>query len=72
MKDIVKTSKPCYIDPIPTELLRLCLDKLLPYLAEIVNKIFIEANPLLKKCGLLNRNVFNNFKPVSKFSQEAF
>ena len=67
-------NKQCDSDPIPTWLLKECLDPLLPILTLLVNKslelgYFPEAwknalvTPLLKKLGL--ELVFPNFRPVS-------
>ena len=77
---LIKNSAPksCDIDPIPTLLLKLCQDELLPVITHIVNTslscstvpkqlklAFIR--PLLKKL-LLDPEVLKNFRPVSNLS----
>ena len=68
-------SKSCELDPIPTDLLKRCIDPLLPVITTIINKSletstvpdsFKEAivRPLLKKPGL-DKEVFKNYRPVS-------
>ena len=67
-------NKHCDLDPMPTWLLKECLDPLLPVLTLLINKslelgYFPEAwknalvTPLLKKLGL--ELIFPNFRPVS-------
>ena len=76
VRKLIKQSpnKQCSSDPIPTWLLKECLDSLLPVLTLLVNKslqigYFPEkwknalVKPLLKKLGL--ELVFPNFRPVS-------
>ena len=76
VRKLIKQSpnKQCSSDPIPTWLLRECLDSLLPVLTLLVNKslqigYFPEewknalVKPLLKKLGL--ELVFPSFRPVS-------
>jgi len=68
-------SKSCSLDPIPTWLLKDCLDALLPIITEIVNLSLSSATvpedykkaiiiPLLKKI-LLDPEILKNFRPVS-------
>ena len=68
-------SKCCHLDPIPTDLLKECLDSLLSPLVRIINT-FLEAcivpssfkaatvTPLLKKAGL-DQEEMKNYRPVS-------
>ena len=68
----------CQLDPIPTSLLKIILDVLLPVLTSIVNMSFAEAHfpddfklalvlPLLKKLGL-DLEVLKHFRPVSNLA----
>ena len=68
-------TKSCLLDPIPTFLLRDCLDILLPSITKLVNYSLIEGsfpnavkkavvNPLIKKASL-PRNDLKNYCPVS-------
>ena len=68
-------NKSCELDPLPTWLLKECLDELLPLITGIVNsslksgsvpKEFKSARirPLLKKSGL-DQNLLKNYRPVS-------
>lgn len=80
VKKIVSRSanKSCGLDPLPTWLLKMCEDELLPYLGAIINESLTSAvmpneyklahlNPLLKKIGLdiVDKN---NFRPVSNLA----
>ncbi len=67
-------SASCDLDPIPTDLLKQCIDILLPVLTKMINLslstgIFPDAwklalvIPLIKKLGL--ELIFNNYRPVS-------
>ena len=71
-------SKSCALDPIPTVLLKSCLDVLLPVLCSMVNKSFDTTSmpesmktalvtPLLKKPSLDEENR-KNYRPVSNLS----
>ena len=71
-------TKSCSLDPIPTALLKKCLDPLLPGLQAIVNLslqngIYPEAfkvasvTPILKKQGLDIKNL-SNYRPVSNLA----
>ena len=71
-------SKYCTLDPIPTSLVKNCLDTLLPTIYRIVNLSlqtscvlddFKQAivNPLIKKQSLYKEN-FKNYRPVSNLS----
>ena len=77
VREIIQKSpnKSCELDPIPTWLLKDCLDELLPLITDIVNtsmkagsvpKDFKSARirPLLKKSGL-DPNLLKNYRPVS-------
>ena len=68
-------SKSCELDPIPTWLLKLCIDELLPLLTSIINKSFEYGvfpikfkqaliRPLLKKHNL-DPEELKNYRPVS-------
>lgn len=68
-------SKSCELDPMPTYILKLCLNEVLPVITEIVNKSISESvvptdfkqaivRPLLKKPGL-DKDNFKNYRPVS-------
>ena len=69
-------SKHCELDPIPTHLLKSCLNELLPAMTNIVNRSLSESHvpstinkeaivrPLLKKPSL-DREVLKNYRPVS-------
>ena len=70
-------TKSCSLDPIPTSLLKDCLDILLPSITKLVNYPFIEGSfpnsfkkvvviPLIKKASL-PRNNLKNYRPVSGF-----
>ena len=71
-------SKSCELDPIPTWLLKQCLDHLLPVITKIVNLSLSSGHlpddlknailrPLIKK-ALLDSNVLKNFRPVSNLT----
>ncbi|XP_053379322.1 E3 ubiquitin-protein ligase DZIP3-like [Mercenaria mercenaria] len=71
-------NKSCELDPLPTWLLKKCLDELLPLITNIINtsmelgyvpKEFKSARirPLLKKPGL-EPNILKNYRPVSNLS----
>ena len=77
MKKIIlkSNSKCCALDPIPTSLLKSCLDMLLPVICRNVNQSMIFANvpsdfksaivtPLIKKASLDKENM-KNYRPVS-------
>ena len=77
VRKIIMNSKAttCKLDPIPTSLLKILIDVLLPILTIIVNLSFEDASfplelkkaliiPLLKKLGI-DPEIFNNFRPVS-------
>ena len=68
-------SKSCSLDPIPTSILKLCLDELTPVLTLFVNTFLEFADftpelkrafvlPLLKK-AILDCEILKNFRPVS-------
>ena len=72
------SSKSCSLDPIPTSILKLCLDELTPVLTLIVNTSLELADffpelkrafilPLLKK-AILDCEILKNFRPVSNLS----
>ena len=71
-------SKYCTLDPIPTSLVKSCLDTLLPTICRIVNLSLQTScvpdnfkhaivNPLIKKQSLDKEN-FKNYRPVSNLS----
>ena len=71
-------SKTCSIDPMPTNLVKECLDVLAPFLVRIVNCSFDSGifphhckeaiiRPLIKKVGL-DTNDLKTFRPVSNCS----
>ena len=77
IRDIIKKSpsKSCELDPLPTYLLRLCLDQLLPLITTIINRSLAESKvpqcfkralvrPLLKKPSL-DKEILKNYRPVS-------
>lgn len=80
MGQIIKDlpSKTCELDPIPTTLLKDCLDVLIRPITDIIN-MSIESGtvptsfkqaivrPLIKKDGL-DKNCLNNYRPVSNLS----
>ena len=80
MKKIIihSNSKCCSLDPIPTSLLKNCLDSLIPIICNIINlslqtscvpNNFKNAivTPLIKKQSLDKEN-FKNYRPVSNLS----
>lgn len=71
-------SKSCELDPMPTFLLKPCLDSLLPLITSIINKCLTESKvpesfktaivrPLLKKPGL-DKEIMKNYRPVSNLN----
>ena len=71
-------TKSCSLDPVPTTIVKECLDELLPLLTVMTNMSlqtgeFADAwkealvNPLLKCSGL--DLIFKNFRPVSNLRQ---
>ena len=72
------SNKSCELDPLPTDLLKQCIDVLLPCITNIVNASLESGTmplllknavvrPLLKKHGL-DSEVLKNFRPVSDLS----
>ncbi|KAK6176278.1 hypothetical protein SNE40_014590 [Patella caerulea] len=63
--------KSCSLDPMPTNLVKSCIDVLAPHLLSIVNSSFSTGVAvicfLLKKAGL-DKEVFKNYRPVSNCS----
>ena len=68
-------TKSCELDPLPTKLLKPCLDPVLPSITDIVNKSLSEqcvpasfkqaiVRPLLKKPNL-DKEMHKNYRPVS-------
>ena len=68
-------NKSCELDPIPTWLLKSCIDELLPVLTKIINSSLDSAyvpksfkrsriRPLIKKPSL-DQNTLKNYRPVS-------
>jgi len=71
-------TKSCDLDPIPTWLLKECLDELLPILTTLLNASLLESTvpsdlkhahvrPLLKKSGL-DTEVLKSYRPVSNLT----
>ena len=71
-------SKTCELDPIPTWLLKKCIDSLIPVITKIVNLSFETSTmpsnlkeailaPLLKKMTL-DGEIFKNFRPISNLA----
>ena len=80
MKKIImsSTNKSCDLDPLPTVLLKACLDTLLKPITDILNASLCSGlfpddfknthvNPLLKKTSLPKEDL-NSYIPVSNFS----
>jgi hypothetical protein len=46
-------TKSCELDPIPTSLLKQCLDSMLPIITEIINRSFFKRNraSLIQECN---------------------
>ena len=72
---IDSSTKHCDLDPIPTALLKTCIDDVLPCITHIINDSLTSGvvpacykdalvKPLLKKPGL-DHNILKNFRPVS-------
>ena len=72
---LTSASKSCISDPIPTFLLKECLDELLPSITQIINTSLASASvpdvfkravvtPVLKK-STLDPDLLSNFRPVS-------
>ena len=72
MKSPVKS---CELDPVPTWILKECLDHVLPIITAIINKSLSESlvpssfkksllRPLLKKPGL-DKEILKNYRPIS-------
>ena len=68
-------TKSCCLDPIPTQMVKECLDILLPLITRIINQSFSTASvpkhlklaavtPILKKANL-NADLMKNFRPIS-------
>lgn len=68
----------CNLDPLPADLLKQCLNEILPFVTEIVNLSLKNADvprelkvaivkPLIKKMSL-NPEEFKNYRPVSNLS----
>ena len=77
VKRIITNSanKTCDLDPIPTRLLKQCLDHFVPLITAMINKSLATSvvpacfkravvRPLLKRPGL-DKEVLNNYRPVS-------
>ena len=71
-------NKSCDLDPIPTWLLKECVEELLPLVTDMVNDSLTTGlvpkdlkrahiKPLIKKAGL-DIDVFKNYRPVSNLS----
>ena len=68
-------NKSCQLDPIPTWLVKQCVDQVLPFLTSIINESLTKGefpndfknaivNPLLKK-PILDKDELKNYRPVS-------
>ena len=68
-------TKSCELDPLPTFLLKQCVEPLLPLISAIINKSLSDSKvphyfkaaiirPLLKKPGL-DKEILKNYRPVS-------
>ena len=77
-KYVISPSKSCELDPLPSWLLKECVDELSPIVTSIVNASLNHAivplslktaliRPLLKKSGL-DKEVLKNYRPVSNLS----
>ena len=77
VKEIIIKSpnKSCDLDPLPTWLLKKCVDQLLPLITAIINRSMAESvmplclkratiTPLLKKPGL-DKVEIKNYRPIS-------
>lgn len=75
---MVSPPKSCELDPIPTSVLKSCVNTILPTITTIINKSILESTvpaslnnavvrPLLKKQGL-HKEVLKNYRPVSNLS----
>jgi len=71
-------TKSCELDPLPTWLLKTCIDELVPVITSVVNSSLISGvvpldfksaivRPLLKKTGLDTENL-KNYRPVSNLA----
>ena len=71
-------TKSCSLDPIPTQLLKECIDEVCPVFTAIINKSFETASfpsslkralvsPLLKKPSL-DKEILGNYRPVSNLN----
>ena len=74
---IIKAAAPksCSLDPVPTKLVKECLDVLAPLITRIINQSFADGyvpksfklaavTPLLKKANLIPE-ILKNFRPIS-------
>ena len=77
IRDVITScpNKSCQLDPIPTWLVKQCVDQLLPLLTSIINESLTKGEfpndfknaivkPLLKKPSL-DKNELKNYRPVS-------
>ena len=71
-------SKCCHLDPIPTSVLKTCLESLLPIIVKIINESLLSSimpselksatvTPLIKKSDL-DKDVYKNYRPVSNLT----
>ncbi|XP_024910450.1 uncharacterized protein LOC112486878 [Cynoglossus semilaevis] len=64
---LIKKSKPstCQLDPLPTQLVKICLPSLAPLITAIIHSSLTTVfTPILKKPGA-DPSIFNNFRPIS-------
>ena len=70
--------KSCTLDPLPTRLLKQCLDQILPFITRLINMSLVSGvvpadfktaiiRPLLKKPNL-DPDILKNYRPVSNLS----
>ena len=80
IKKLIMTTKPtqCPLDPMPTTILKQCIDALLPVMTQIVNLSMEKGvmpsqlkkalvKPLLKKLNLLH-DILKNYRPISNLA----
>ena len=72
------SSKSCILDPLPTDILKKCLDCLIPVITKVINLSLSAGEmpedlkeavliPLIKKANL-DPEIFNNFRPISNLT----
>ena len=78
--DIIRrTDKTCQLDPLPSNIIKLCIQSIAPVITNITNAVIQQANmpaqlkhavvrPLLKKVTL-DKDALCNYRPVSNLPQ---